>query len=100
VKDKGLVVLSGCAHAGIVNTVRHARKITDVGRLHALLGGFHLINSPPETIEATVADIKAMAPDYIVPAHCMGFEAMVRFHKEMTNQFILNTAGTKYVFGE
>jgi 7,8-dihydropterin-6-yl-methyl-4-(beta-D-ribofuranosyl)aminobenzene 5'-phosphate synthase len=100
VKDKGLVVLSGCAHAGIVNTVKHAQKITGVSRLHALLGGFHLINSPPEIIEATAADIKAMSPDFIVPTHCTGFEAITRFREEMAGQFILNTAGTRYTFGE
>jgi 7,8-dihydropterin-6-yl-methyl-4-(beta-D-ribofuranosyl)aminobenzene 5'-phosphate synthase len=99
VKGKGLVVLSGCAHAGVVNTVRHAQKITGVSRLHALLGGFHLVNAPPETIEATVADIKAMSPDYVVPAHCTGFEATVRLREEMAGRFILNTAGTRYVFG-
>jgi 7,8-dihydropterin-6-yl-methyl-4-(beta-D-ribofuranosyl)aminobenzene 5'-phosphate synthase len=94
-----LVVLSGCAHAGIVNTVRHAQKITGVSRLHALLGGFHLINAPSETVEATVADIKAMAPDFVVPTHCTGFEAIIRFREEMAERFILNTAGTRYVFG-
>ncbi len=99
VKGKGLVVLSGCAHAGIVNTVKHAQRMTGVSHLHALIGGFHLVNAPPERIEATVADIKAMAPDYIVPTHCTGFEAITRLREEMAEQFILNTAGTTYVLG-
>jgi 7,8-dihydropterin-6-yl-methyl-4-(beta-D-ribofuranosyl)aminobenzene 5'-phosphate synthase len=99
VKEKGLVVLSGCAHAGIVNTVKHAQKMTGVSHLHAVIGGFHLINAAPEIIEATVADVKALAPDYVVPTHCTGFEAMVRFREEMPDQFLLNTAGTTYVFG-
>ncbi len=98
VKDKGLVVLSGCAHAGIVNTVRHVQKVAGMSRLHALLGGFHLINAHEDVIEATVADIKAMAPDYLVPTHCTGFEATVRFREEMAERFILNTAGTRYFF--
>ena len=85
---------------GIVNTVRHARKVTGVTRLHAVVGGFHLVNAPTERIEATVADMKAMAPDYIVPTHCTGFEAITRFREEMPEQFILNTAGTTYVFGK
>lgn len=99
VKGKGLVVLSGCAHAGIVNTVKHAQKIAGTDKLHAVLGGFHLINAKPEIIEKTVADIKAMKPDYIVPTHCTGFEAIMAFAKEMPAEFILNTAGTKYTFG-
>jgi 7,8-dihydropterin-6-yl-methyl-4-(beta-D-ribofuranosyl)aminobenzene 5'-phosphate synthase len=99
VRDRGLVVLSGCAHRGIVNTVKHAMEMTGVTRLHGLIGGFHLINAPPEQIEATVVDIKAMAPDYVVPAHCTGFEAVTRIREEMPAQFLLNTAGTTYVLG-
>lgn len=98
VKGKGLVVLSGCAHAGIVNTVRQAQKVSGVQKLHAVLGGFHLINAKPEIIEKTVADIKALKPDYIVPTHCTGFEAIVAFRQEMPNEFVINTAGTQYTF--
>jgi 7,8-dihydropterin-6-yl-methyl-4-(beta-D-ribofuranosyl)aminobenzene 5'-phosphate synthase len=99
VKGKGLVVLSGCAHVGIVNTVKHAQKVSGTDKMHAVMGGFHLINAKPEIIQNTVADIKAMKPDYIVPTHCTGFEAIVSFSREMPNEFILNTAGTKYTFG-
>jgi 7,8-dihydropterin-6-yl-methyl-4-(beta-D-ribofuranosyl)aminobenzene 5'-phosphate synthase len=99
VKDEGLVVLSGCAHGGIVNTVKHAMGMTGATHLHALLGGFHLVNASLPQIEATVAEIKAMAPDYVVPAHCTGFEAITRIREEMPNRFLLNTAGTTYVLG-
>ena len=98
VKGKGLVVLSGCAHAGIVNTVKHAQKVAGADKIHAIMGGFHLINTKPELIQSTVADIKAMRPDIIVPAHCTGFEALVAFSREMPNEFVLNTAGTQYTF--
>jgi 7,8-dihydropterin-6-yl-methyl-4-(beta-D-ribofuranosyl)aminobenzene 5'-phosphate synthase len=97
-KGKGLVVLSGCAHAGIVNTVKHAQKITGVGKVHAIMGGFHLTGAKEELIQRTISDIKTMAPDYIIPMHCIGFEALVAFAKEMPDQFTLNTAGTKYIF--
>jgi 7,8-dihydropterin-6-yl-methyl-4-(beta-D-ribofuranosyl)aminobenzene 5'-phosphate synthase len=97
-KGKGLVVLSGCAHAGIVNTVKHVQKVTGLDKIHAVMGGFHLINAKPEIIQNTVADIKAMKPDYIIPTHCTGFEAILAFNKEMPNEFILNTAGTRYTF--
>lgn len=100
VKGKGLVVLSGCAHAGIVNSIKHAQRITGVNRLHAVLGGFHLTDASSEVIGATIADVKALSPDYIIPTHCTGFEATARFQQEMPEQFILNTAGTKYVFGD
>ncbi|MBA4418873.1 MAG: MBL fold metallo-hydrolase [Syntrophus sp. (in: bacteria)] len=98
IKDKGLVILSGCAHSGIVNTVRHAQKITGIRKVHAVIGGFHLSNAEPETIKKTVADLKEIAPDHIIPAHCTGFEAIRLFSEEMAEQFTLNTAGTKYTF--
>jgi 7,8-dihydropterin-6-yl-methyl-4-(beta-D-ribofuranosyl)aminobenzene 5'-phosphate synthase len=97
-KGKGLVVFTGCAHVGVVNTVKYAQKITGVSKVHAVMGGFHLTGGTEELIRRTVADIKAMAPDYIVPMHCTGFEAAGVFAKEMPDQFILNTVGTRYIF--
>jgi 7,8-dihydropterin-6-yl-methyl-4-(beta-D-ribofuranosyl)aminobenzene 5'-phosphate synthase len=99
VKGKGLVVISGCSHAGIVNTVKQAQKVAATDKVHAIMGGFHLVNAKPEIIQNTISDIKAMKPDYIVPTHCTGFEATVAFSKEMPDAFALNTAGTKYTFG-
>jgi 7,8-dihydropterin-6-yl-methyl-4-(beta-D-ribofuranosyl)aminobenzene 5'-phosphate synthase len=96
IKGKGLVILSGCAHRGIVNTVKHVQKVSGIEKVHAIIGGFHLTNAKPELIQKTVADIKKINPDYIVPAHCTGFEAISEFAREMPNQFILNTAGTRY----
>jgi len=98
VKGKGLVVLSGCAHVGIVNTAKQAQKVAGTDKIHAVMGGFHLIGAKPEVIQNTIADIKAMKPDYIAPTHCTGFEAIVAFSKEMPKEFILNTAGTQYTF--
>jgi 7,8-dihydropterin-6-yl-methyl-4-(beta-D-ribofuranosyl)aminobenzene 5'-phosphate synthase len=96
-KGKGLVVLSACAHRGIVNTVKHAQKITGIEKVYMVMGGFHLTGAKPEVIKKTVADIKAINPQYIVPTHCTGFEAGAEFSKEMPNQFIINTVGTRYV---
>jgi 7,8-dihydropterin-6-yl-methyl-4-(beta-D-ribofuranosyl)aminobenzene 5'-phosphate synthase len=98
VKGKGLVVLSSCAHAGIVNTVKHAQKVTGIDKVHTVIGGFHLTGAKPEVIHQTIADIKAIAPDYIVPMHCAGFEAISGFSREMPDQFILNVSGTRYNF--
>ena len=95
-KGKGLVVLSGCAHRGIVNTVKHAQKMTGIEKVYAVMGGFHLTGAKPELIQKTIADIKAINPEYIVPTHCTGFEAISAFAREMPDRFILNTVGTKY----
>ena len=97
-KGKGLIVLVGCAHVGIVNIVKHAQKMTGIDKVHAVMGGFHLTGAKPELIRRTVADIKALNPDYIVPTHCTGYEAITVFEKEMPGQFILNSAGTRYLF--
>jgi len=96
-KGKGLVVLSACAHRGIVNTVRQAQRMTGIEKVYLVLGGFHLTGAKPELIQKTVADIKAIRPDYIVPIHCTGYEAVGAFAREMPDQFILNTVGTRYI---
>jgi 7,8-dihydropterin-6-yl-methyl-4-(beta-D-ribofuranosyl)aminobenzene 5'-phosphate synthase len=98
VKGKGLVVLVGCSHPGIVNTVKHVQKITGNQKVHAVMGGFHLVGLKPEIIQKTVLDIKTTAPEYIVPTHCTGYETINLLQKEMPKQLILNTAGAKYVF--
>ncbi|NWG03745.1 MAG: MBL fold metallo-hydrolase [Syntrophaceae bacterium] len=97
VKGKGLVVASACAHAGIVNTVKHAQKMTGIDKVHVVIGGFHLIGAPMPKIQKTIADIKAINPDYVVPGHCAGWEAITGFEREMPKQFVLNMAGTRYV---
>ncbi|MBF0476161.1 MAG: MBL fold metallo-hydrolase [Deltaproteobacteria bacterium] len=96
VKGKGLVILSGCAHVGIINTVKQAQKVARTEKVFGIMGGFHLTNKKPEIIQNTVADIRAIKPEFIAPTHCTGFEAVMAFQKEMPNEFILNTAGTQY----
>ncbi len=99
IRGKGLVVLSGCAHSGIVNTVAYAREITGIEPVFAVMGGFHLTGAEFEPIiEATVAELKAIGPRYIVPAHCTGRRASITFEREMPDSFLLNMSGTRMVF--
>ncbi|MGD8414316.1 MAG: MBL fold metallo-hydrolase [Candidatus Latescibacterota bacterium] len=99
VKGKGLVILSGCAHSGIVNTARYATEVTGVDRVFAVMGGFHLTGRDFETtIGPTVDALKALNPTYIVPTHCTGRSAVMRIEKEMPDKFLLNMSGTKMVF--
>jgi 7,8-dihydropterin-6-yl-methyl-4-(beta-D-ribofuranosyl)aminobenzene 5'-phosphate synthase len=98
-QGKGLVVLSGCAHSGIINTVKYAQKITGIDKIHAIMGGFHLTG--PEfapIIEQTVSALKEINPDYIIPTHCTGRDAMVQIQMQMPEQYLLNMAGTRMVF--
>jgi 7,8-dihydropterin-6-yl-methyl-4-(beta-D-ribofuranosyl)aminobenzene 5'-phosphate synthase len=99
VKGKGLVVLTGCAHSGIVNTVRHAVNITGVDKVYAVIGGFHLSGPFFEPIiEQTTRELKALDPLYIVPTHCTGRKAIMHIEREMPGKFILNMSGTKLTF--
>jgi 7,8-dihydropterin-6-yl-methyl-4-(beta-D-ribofuranosyl)aminobenzene 5'-phosphate synthase len=96
-KGKGLVIVSGCAHAGIVNTVLYARKITGVNRVHAVIGGFHLSGPAFEQIiEETVEALKEMNPKVIVPMHCTGWQAIHRFAEAFPDAFVLNSVGTTF----
>jgi 7,8-dihydropterin-6-yl-methyl-4-(beta-D-ribofuranosyl)aminobenzene 5'-phosphate synthase len=98
VKDKGLVVLTGCAHSGVVNTVNYAREISGVDQVHAVLGGFHLAPANDEEIQQTIDAIKALKPAVIAPSHCTGFKAISEFSRQMPDEFVLATVGTKYLF--
>lgn len=99
VKGKGLVVLSGCAHSGIVNTVRQAQKLTGVEKVHAVMGGFHLSGPAFEgIIPRTVEELKTINPDYIIPAHCTGHRATVEIERAFPEKFILNMSGTRIIF--
>jgi 7,8-dihydropterin-6-yl-methyl-4-(beta-D-ribofuranosyl)aminobenzene 5'-phosphate synthase len=99
VKDRGLVVIGGCSHAGIINTVKQAQKATRTDAVHGVLGGFHLAGPVFEPIiEPTIEEMKKIGPDYIVPMHCTGWKAINAFAKEMPEQFLLNSVGTTYIF--
>jgi 7,8-dihydropterin-6-yl-methyl-4-(beta-D-ribofuranosyl)aminobenzene 5'-phosphate synthase len=98
VKDKGLVVLAGCAHSGIVNTVNYARETSGVERVYALLGGFHLARASDDEIGRTIAAIKELNPAMVVPSHCTGFKAQCQFAREMPKQFVVGVVGATYLF--
>ena len=97
-RDKGLVVLSGCAHSGIVNTVQHAREISGVDEVYAILGGFHLAPAKDDEIERTIDEIIKLRPKMVVPTHCTGFKAIARFSSRMPDEFVQGVVGTKYLF--
>ena len=99
VKGKGLVVLSGCAHSGIINTVKYAREVTGVENLFVVMGGFHLTGADFEPIIGqTTEALKRLQPRYVVPTHCTGRKAVMHLEKEMPDNFLLNMSGTKMVF--
>ena len=98
VRDKGLVVLTGCGHAGVINTVQHAQQLTGIEKTAAVMGGFHLSGLFFEqAIEPTVAALKQINPGLIVPAHCTGWKATHRIAREFPDAFIQNSVGTRFL---
>jgi 7,8-dihydropterin-6-yl-methyl-4-(beta-D-ribofuranosyl)aminobenzene 5'-phosphate synthase len=98
VKNKGLVVLTGCGHAGVVNTVKCARDLTGVNPIHAVIGGFHLTGPTFEPIIApTIQALKEFNPSIIVPQHCTGWKATHLIAQEFPTAFIPNSVGTTMV---
>ena len=93
----GLVILSGCAHAGIINTVLHAQALTGVQRIHAVIGGFHLPNPHPRALEGTIAALRDLDPALLVPTHCTGFVAQRAIAQALPERFALNAVGTRIV---
>jgi 7,8-dihydropterin-6-yl-methyl-4-(beta-D-ribofuranosyl)aminobenzene 5'-phosphate synthase len=98
IRGKGLIVLSGCAHSGIINTVNYARDISGVDRVWAIIGGFHLARSSEEEIQHTIASVKTFQPEIVVPCHCTGFQAMSAFSRQMPGEFIPGVVGATYPF--
>jgi 7,8-dihydropterin-6-yl-methyl-4-(beta-D-ribofuranosyl)aminobenzene 5'-phosphate synthase len=84
---RGLVLLLGCCHAGLVNTIEHARRQTGVEELHAVIGGSHLGFSDPVQLDETVRALRGYHPHKLCPGHCTGFAASARLWKEFPGQF-------------
>jgi 7,8-dihydropterin-6-yl-methyl-4-(beta-D-ribofuranosyl)aminobenzene 5'-phosphate synthase len=98
VRGKGLVVISGCAHAGIINTLRYLTELTGT-KIYAVLGGFHLTGKAFEPIiDRTIAELRLFDPSIVVPSHCTGWKAITRIAQEFPDRYIHNTVGTTYFF--
>ena len=94
--NKGLVVISGCAHSGIINSVLYARQLTGNNKICAVIGGFHLSGAVMEpSIEPTIKEMKKMSLQVISPMHCTGFKAVSRFAEELPDAFLLNSVGSR-----
>jgi 7,8-dihydropterin-6-yl-methyl-4-(beta-D-ribofuranosyl)aminobenzene 5'-phosphate synthase len=101
VRDHGLVVIAGCAHAGPVNTLRNARTLTGIERIHAYVGGMHLASAPlADAIEPTIDGLAEIGFDYVIPAHCTGMAAMTQLVARFGSACIPSGAGLHLLFGE
>ena len=93
--ERGLVILSGCGHAGIVNTVRYARRLTRNDAVAAVIGGFHLSGPMFErVIEPTIQGLADLSPSLLAPAHCTGWKAVHQLARRFPDAFVMSTVGT------
>jgi len=99
VKNRGLVIISSCGHAGIINSIRQLQKATGIEKVHAVVGGWHLAPSPEEIVAKTVAAFRELDPDYLIPMHCTGFNTIMAIQREMPAKLIMPSTGTRVVFG-
>jgi 7,8-dihydropterin-6-yl-methyl-4-(beta-D-ribofuranosyl)aminobenzene 5'-phosphate synthase len=97
VRGRGLVIVTGCGHAGVVNIIRHAMRLTGVSRLLAVIGGFHLSGPAFEPIIGpTVAALTGLAPELIVPGHCTGWRAQHALAAALPDAWVPTSVGTAY----
>jgi 7,8-dihydropterin-6-yl-methyl-4-(beta-D-ribofuranosyl)aminobenzene 5'-phosphate synthase len=99
VKGRGLVVLACCGHRGVVNSVKRAMEISSIKKVHAVAGGFHLAPHKEDYVRDTVAALKDINPDCIIPMHCTGETFIDIVQKEMPDKFIRSYTGSRYIFG-
>ena len=99
IKDKGLVVITGCAHAGIINIIKYAKELSGEDRINAVIGGMHLTGGTFEPIiPRTIDELEQLKPNFIIPCHCSGLKVITEIAKNMPNAFIQNSLGTNYIF--
>jgi 7,8-dihydropterin-6-yl-methyl-4-(beta-D-ribofuranosyl)aminobenzene 5'-phosphate synthase len=99
VKDRGLVVISSCSHAGIVNTVKAAQAASGIEKVHAVIGGFHLAPAPEAYVAQTVDALKAINPDYVAPMHCSGRMFTRLADAAMPGKVLAPSTGSRFIFG-
>lgn len=100
VKDQGLVVLTSCSHRGVINTVRQAMQASGIDKVHAVIGGFHVV--PPlgdDYINKTIEEFRDIDPDYLVTAHCTGDRFYDLARAALGDKVIHSAVGTRFVFG-
>jgi 7,8-dihydropterin-6-yl-methyl-4-(beta-D-ribofuranosyl)aminobenzene 5'-phosphate synthase len=101
VAGKGLIVITGCGHAGVVNICRYATRLTGEVPLHAIIGGFHLTGPLFEPlIPRVLADLAELRPDFLVPAHCTGWRARHAMSAKFGEAYVPNSIGSRFTFDQ
>jgi 7,8-dihydropterin-6-yl-methyl-4-(beta-D-ribofuranosyl)aminobenzene 5'-phosphate synthase len=99
VRDRGLVVVTSCGHRGIVNNIRHVQEITGIGKIHALVGGFHLGPAPAPYLAQVLDELQKIDLDYVIPMHCSGPKFVAAARERMRDKLIVSSTGSRFIFG-
>ena len=91
--------MTSCGRRGIVNSVRGAIKVSGVSKVHAVIGGFHLMPMPMDYVRNTVEALRELDPDYLVPMHCSGTAFYEVAKQAMPGRVLLSSTGTRFIFG-
>jgi 7,8-dihydropterin-6-yl-methyl-4-(beta-D-ribofuranosyl)aminobenzene 5'-phosphate synthase len=92
--EKGLIILLGCGHRGIINTIRHAQKLTGLEPVYAVIGGTHLISASPQQLDSTIAELFSLGIQRLGVSHCTGLPASAVLAQRFGEAFFFNNAGT------
>ena len=98
-KGQGLVVLTSCSHRGVVNAIKQAQAASGVNKIHAVIGGFHLAPYKEDYVRETLASLKGIDLDYVIPLHCTGELFYEMAKAEMPTKLLRSYTGTRFVFG-
>jgi len=91
---RGTVVLLGCAHSGVINTLQYIRRLTDNRPIYTIMGGMHLLSASETRMDKTVSELRKLGPQRLLPAHCTGFAAMLRLSNEFPGRCAPCAVGT------
>ena len=95
-----MIIISGCAHAGIINTINYAKLLSGIKKVFVVVGGFHLTGGGiyEDAIEPTIRELKTINANYLVPCHCTGWKATNRIIQELPDKFLQPSTCTTFTF--
>ena len=93
--EKGLIIVLGCAHRGVINTIRHAQRLTGVEPIYAVIGGTHLVSASSRRMDSTIAELMSCGVQRLGACHCTGLPACATLAQMFGEAFFFNNAGTR-----
>jgi 7,8-dihydropterin-6-yl-methyl-4-(beta-D-ribofuranosyl)aminobenzene 5'-phosphate synthase len=95
---EGIVVLLGCAHSGVINTLRYIRQLTENRPIRAVIGGMHLVGASPHRVQRTIEELQGIGVERLAPAHCTGMQATVALWNAFPGRCSTCPVGTRFEF--